>query len=112
MASLFLAATKNSHQLFNFFPAVLHVIARQCAVHTGFQMIVENHFFQSRESGFDGLDLSNNVDAISIFGDHLRNTAYLTFNPGKAFQRGVFCVSFHVRYPVLGITIWKLYRES
>ncbi|KAG5721636.1 hypothetical protein E4T56_gene19821, partial [Termitomyces sp. T112] len=61
-------------------------------------MILKNLFFDSAKRGADGGDLGDDVDAVPVLVDHLREPANLAFDPVKAFLTGSLDVAPHEPY--------------
>ena len=59
-------------------------------------MIIQDNAFQRGQRGLYGLHLPNDIDAIAVVDDHLRNTAHLSLNAGKALGGGLSRFRFHV----------------
>jgi len=53
---------------------------------TASNMVVQYNRFERAERGLDGLHLADNVDAIAILLDHVRNAAHLPLDPGEPFS--------------------------
>lgn len=103
-ASLPADAAHDVHQFSDLAPLVGLVAAGNGVFNAMRNVVTEDFLLDPPQRGAYGLDLRDDVDAITIVLDHAGKAAHLTFNAAQSFDGGTLAVFAHKAYiPPQGI---------
>lgn len=104
MAALAVCTSDHRNELGDFFALIGFIAGRDCVFDTVTDMVVQYLFLDAVQCGAHGSDLRDDVDAITVVIDHLRQAANLAFDTIEPLLAGTLDLFAHPEYvPPRGI---------
>lgn len=93
-----LGTAKHIHEFCNFLALVGFIAGGYGALDAMANMVAKDFLLNAPERCAHGIDLRDDVDTITVFIDHFRQSAHLSFDPVEAFAATGLDVVSHAAY--------------